>query len=492
MDVCVMETQKTRSICPECKEVIEAVLAGKNSRVTIKKRCGKHGDFEEVIYDVNQLENAMGYMKYVSESKNIPGCPYDCERCSSHQSQTLLAVMDLTNRCNLDCKYCFANAARSGYLYEPSLEQIRAMFLSIEKKEPVCKAVLFSGGEPTIRDDLPDIVRIAGDMGFEVKLLATNGFRLANDLEYMKRLYNAGLSLLYLSFDGFSNETNHEKKNHLFIDKLLENCRHSKMQVILVPAIGRENAHEAFKFIRFAAENIDVIRGVNFQPISFCGRMEPKEREMLRYTISDLCLDIEKQSNGILKEGDFYPVSAVVPFQKLLCELGGVEMPLFTVHPLCGRATYLFLDGDELVPITEIMDVPELISLFERWSKLIKNKRGLDRNFSTAWMIKEMKKLVHFERIPKRSNAFRLLVQLILKRDMASSTDIHMHSIFVGAMHFQDCYNMDLERLKRCGIHYVTPDNSLIPFCAYNVLGYREKIEEKFSVPRGAANYGGF
>jgi len=214
-------------------------------------------------------------------------------------------------------KYCFANAKRSGYLYEPSLQQIRSMFSSLEKREPNCKAVLFSGGEPTIRNDLPDIVQMASDLGFEVKLLATNGYRLANDLEYMKRLNDAGSCLLYLSFDGFSDGTNHEKKNHLFMDKLLENCRRSKMQIVLVPAICRENAHEAFRFIQFASENSDVIRGVNFQPISFCGRMEPEERKALRYTISDLCLDIEKQSNGILREEDFYPVPSVVPLQKL-------------------------------------------------------------------------------------------------------------------------------------------------------------------------------
>jgi len=126
------------------------------------------------------------------------------------------------------------------------------------------------------------------------------------------------------------------------------------------------------------------------------------------------------------------------------------------------------LDGDELVSITKIMDVPQLISLFERWSKRIKNERDLNKRLSTAQMINDVRALVHFDKIPKKSNAFRLLAQLILKRDMNAAVDLHMHSLFVGAMHFQDCYNLDLERLKRCGIHYVTPDNSRIPFCAYN------------------------
>jgi len=146
---------------------------------------------------------------------------------------------------------------------------------------------------------------MADDMGFEVKLLATNGHRLARDIGYMEKLYNAGLRLLYLSFDGFSDDTNREKKNHRFIDKLLENCRHFQMQITLVPTISRENAHEAFRFIEFAAENPDVIRGVNFQPISFCGSMNPEKRKHLRYTISDLCSDIENRATAFLKKRIF-------------------------------------------------------------------------------------------------------------------------------------------------------------------------------------------
>jgi hypothetical protein len=36
-------------------------------------------------------------------------------------------------------------------------------------------------------------------------------------------------------------------------------------------------------------------------------------------------------------------------------------------------------------------------------------------------------------------------------------------------MAFQDCWTLDLERLKGCCIHEVSPDGRLIPFCAYNL-----------------------
>jgi hypothetical protein len=52
--------------------------------------------------------------------------------------------------------------------------------------------------------------------------------------------------------------------------------------------------------------------------------------------------------------------------------------------------------------------------------------------------------------------------------------------IMIGAMHFMDPYNFDLERVQRCGIHYAIPDGRIIPFCTMNNL-HREKIERQFA-----------
>ncbi len=55
------------------------------------------------------------------------GCPYDCGICPEHKSHTALAIIDITNRCNLKCPVCFANATSAGYVYEPTLEQVIGM-----------------------------------------------------------------------------------------------------------------------------------------------------------------------------------------------------------------------------------------------------------------------------------------------------------------------------------------------------------------------------
>jgi uncharacterized radical SAM superfamily Fe-S cluster-containing enzyme len=45
-------------------------------------------------------------------------------------------------------------------------------------------------------------------------------------------------------------------------------------------------------------------------------------------------------------------------------------------------------------------------------------------------------------------------------------------------MHFMDQYNYDVTRVRRCNIHYLSPDGRIIPFCTYNVLDdiYRDNI----------------
>ena len=48
-----------------------------------------------------------------------------------------------------------------------------------------------------------------------------------------------------------------------------------------------------------------------------------------------------------------------------------------------------------------------------------------------------------------------------------------------------DLWNYDIERVKKCCIHYAQPDGRIVPFCAFNVIPqwYRDEIQEKYSLP---------
>src|SRR5437867_2424047 len=172
------------------------------------------------------------------------------------------------------------------------------MARTLKSERPVAgNSVQITGGEPTIREDLPTIIRIMKEEGVDHIQLNTNGINLALNPGLAKRLKDAGASNLYMSFDGVSPKTN--PKNHWEAPYAIEACRRAGLGVVLVPTVIKSiNDHELGGIIRFGQKNLDVVHAVNFQPVSLTGRMKKQEREKYRITIPDCIERIEEQTNG--------------------------------------------------------------------------------------------------------------------------------------------------------------------------------------------------
>ena len=228
----------------------------------------------------------------------------------------------MTNRCNLKCPVCFANASAAGYVYEPTAEQITGMLENLHNNKPVpATALQFSGGEPTIRKELFDFIRKAKEIGFKHVEVNTNGVRIAQDPEYAKKLKAAGVSTIYLQFDGLTPEVYKFIRGLDLLEtkmKAIENLREAGYDsvVLVVTLVKGVNDQQLGDIINFAAKNFDVIRCVNVQPVSLCGRLPQQEREKMRITIPDFMHLVEEQTNGDIKVSDFYPVPVVVPSLK--------------------------------------------------------------------------------------------------------------------------------------------------------------------------------
>ena len=97
-----------------------------------------------------------------------------------------------------------------------------------------------------------------------------------------------------------------------------------------------------------------------------------------------------------------------------------------------------------------------------------------------------LKRFIDKEQQPKELDFAKLIFKLITNADYKSMSKFQTSSMFAGMMHFQDLYNWDIQRIKRCDIHYATPDKDrpIIPFCTFNVIPewYRDAIQKKFSV----------
>jgi hypothetical protein len=407
-------------------------------------------------------------------------CPAYCGLCNYHKSGTLLANIDLTNRCNLECDFCFANAQACGFVYEPPYDAIIDMLKMLRDQKPVpAPAVQFSGGEPTMRDDLPEIIRKAKELGFPQVQIATNGIKLAKNIKYVEELKNAGLSTIYLHFDGVSRRTNFKITSD---EKAVKNCEEVGMGLVLVPTIikGR-NDHEVGDIIRFAAEHIRAVRGVNFQPIAFTGAASEEDVTRQRITIPELLKDIEEQTEGIIRKTDFYPVPCVVPFSDLVEAYTGKPQVRFTPHQHCGAATYVFITDQGMVPINRMIDVESFFKSVENMTEKLKKGGSLNKYKSLVEGIREMHESVKKSESGSTTQFWKLIGKTLVMQNFDALRDFHWNALFIGTMHFMDRYNYDLSRVQRCCIHYATPDGQLVPFCTYNSGPvYREVIWSKF------------
>ena len=482
--------KKTRSLCPECNRVLDAEIIEDLGQIWLERTCPSHGFLRHLYWSDAALYHRYDHFEAIGKGSTNPQknvlhgkCSDSCGLCSNHRSQTLLANIDLTNRCNLNCSFCFANANACGFVYEPSYEDIVRMMKVLRDQEPVpVMAVQFSGGEPTLRDDLPRIIRKAKEMGFLQVQLATNGVRMAEDPELAKELRDAGLTTVYLHFDGVSNKSNPLLKIH---EKVISNCKKIRLGIVLVPTIIRgKNDHEIGSIIRFAAKNNSVIRGVNFQPVAFTGAAGGADIEQSRVTIPDVLDEIEDQMQGVLNKEDFYPVPCVIPISDLADAYTGTPHVRFTAHQHCGAATYVFVRNDgEIIPINRMVDVDGFLAAIEQMAMTL--KKGGAVNKYTA-LLEGVITLHHFVRTDERGNMmdfWRLIWGILINQNFDALAEFHKNALFVGTMHFMDRYNFDLDRVNRCCIHYATPDGRLIPFCTYNSGPvYREQVWKNYAV----------
>ena len=504
--------KRTESLCPECKIVIPAIIENVDGKAVIKKKCPEHGKFESVYWSDAEMylrSERWAFDGIGVESpaiKDATTCPDNCGLCNLHLSHTCLANLDLTNRCNLQCPICFANANASGYVYEPTFDEVVGMLEVLRNQLPVpTKAVQFSGGEPTVYPRFFDVIKRASEMGFAQVQIATNGIKMARDESFAQRCVDSGLHTVYLQFDGLKEENYIQARGKPLLDiklKAIENCRNTKprpLATILVPTIVKTiNDDQVGEILNFAIDNRDVVRGVNFQPVAFTGRISQEERERQRYTLSDLAKDLEKQT-GFLSKDDFYPVPFVTPISELISVIKGEPQMAFTSHPHCGLATYVVIsENGERTPITKYVDVEGLMKTMlersEEWDNMLhrtafkvgsklKSEKGKQKSLAKN-IHKYFGEHLKEEELPGGATLSDILASVITEGDKKSVGEFSWRTVFVGGMHFQDDYNYDIERVKRCVIHYAVPDGRVIPFCAFNGgPTYRKEIEEKYSIP---------
>ena len=233
--------------------------------------------------------------------------------------------------------------------------------------------------------------------------------------------------------------------------------------------------------------NSDVISGISYQPVAFTGRISTEERARQRYTLSDLAQDIERQTGYMKALEDWYPLAVTSPFSKLLSAIWKYEVMKITSHADCGIGSYIFVNSKtkSVTPITKLIDIEGFTMDL---NKLVKQKISHIRSLTALSAQHLLKK--HFR--PEEAKDGMTpeicleLFQGVVDKEAQRRVDLiyDWNMLLVGGMHFQDSYNYNVDRVKRCAIHYAAPNGRLYPFCTYNSGPvFREKIERQFSIP---------
>lgn len=485
-----METiSTTRSLCPVCLKPLPARLVLRGEKIYIQKSCSSHGEFEDLYYGDAALYHHI-MEQYSGRNQNSPKVTSEYDvllpvKGYSSKSTPVIGIIDVTNRCNLECNVCFAGCSSAPTLYEPTFDEIAGMMDTLRSSDPPCPIVLFSGGEPTIRKDFFEICTLAHQKGFSFIIVATNGKMLAANEDYYEKLNKAHVDIIYLQFDGLTPEPYLAIRGTDLLPlkmKAIRNMINSSVSypnVVLVPTVIKGvNDHQIGDIVRFAAANITNIRGILFQPIGYVGDVKDEKLLNGRITNAECLEQLERSFDGKINKMDFVPLAWIRDFLDAYKRLNPTARTIdISTHPGCFSIVYLIKHNEELIPLSRIFDLNRLRSFIRSLEPC--SKQDLFKKFSLI-----LPGLIKKEGIKFSGKLLSVIRDLFMKGAEEAIIKFHTENVLlVGFEHAIDANNYDCDKVENCCIHYSTPENDTIPFCAYNLL-HRKRIEEEFRKDR--------
>ncbi len=335
-----------------------------DGRVWLVKQCPACGETRTLIssdarrYRMKRsLDSGCAYV----------GCDLECVDCP-HKTEPSFVFLDVTNRCNLNCPICINNTPSMGFVFEPPLEYFQQVFSRLHHYRPRPPVQLF-GGEPTVREDLFEIIGMARSYGLPVRVV-TNGLRLA-DPDYCRRLVRSRATIL-IAYDGARPRTyrtlrGSEKALELKT-RAIENLRtFPKAKVALMTCVAKGfNDDELPDLLALCHGLGGNLRGVYFMPLvpSWDPNEFPFEPEPV--TVEDIELMVEQCFGG--ERIEFIPAGVFGSVPRLTEYLRLKRTPFMGAHPNCESLYLLLSDGDRYVPLSRFLrgTVPDVIrSLIE-------------------------------------------------------------------------------------------------------------------------------
>jgi uncharacterized radical SAM superfamily Fe-S cluster-containing enzyme len=454
--VIMIGRRDTESLCPVCLKRLPAQRIGSEGEIRLVKTCPEHGEFSTPIWRGRPPFDKWQRPKIPIRPPGIftsveNGCPFDCGLCPDHRQRSCTVIIEVTQRCDLACPVCYA--AAPSRVPDPSPDAIAQLF-GRAKKAGTRSNIQLSGGEPTMRDDLPEIVALGREMGFAFIQVNTNGLRIGRDRDYVRALKQAGLASVFLQFDGTTDGIHRKLRAQPLVEAkeaAVAACAEHGIGVVLVPTlVPGVNTHTIGAILRAGLAWAPTVRGVHFQPISYFGRYIGNPEAGERLTLPEVMQAIEDQSDGVFKVAHFGPPGC----ENALCSFNGHFMlkPDGSVMPLKTSTEETCCAA----PVKADAGAARAISFVARqWSG-----REPSAVASTC------PEGCDCARASENPDAHGTMEPMSLDDFIRRA---RTHTFSVSAMAFQDAWNLAIDRVRDCCIHVMSPDGRLIPFCLYNL-----------------------
>ena len=452
-------------------DILQGELVEQDGRVLLRRRC-RHGHGEVVsLYEEDAaLWEALQHWR-VPARELVPDQPGDdrpipsgyADGLNELQGQhTCIALIDLTDACNLRCPTCFAASAPEVDRYARTEDVLRAIDAVVAREGGSLDVLMLSGGEPTLHPDLATILREIAGRSVTRTILNTNGIRLARDDGLLRQLASLRDRLeVYLQYDGVSEATvRHHRGADLRAtkDDALRRLTNARVFTTLACTVAEGvNDGEVGAVVDIALAT-DFVGGVTFQPVFASGRVAGFD-PLRRLTTTGLVRRLAEQTGGRLGPADF------------------VALPCS--HPDCTALTYLLRSDDgawtslpALVGLDRLKaDLPvvgnRIVADDATVAALVRllNAGASTGSPETAEAINEV---LHSCDIGVPGFVRRLEWVLGGRRQAVEDAARRLKRIQVKS--FMDPWTMNLERLRGCCVHTVSTDPGRpvvrIPLCA--------------------------
>jgi MoaA/NifB/PqqE/SkfB family radical SAM enzyme len=488
-------------ICKHCKARVPAEFFVLDGQIWIRAACPACGQTQSLVSTCAEVWQAKRKLQPYFPGNHV-ACSMQCDRCRIDHKPNIV-FLDVTNRCNMNCPICIATIRGMGFDFNPPMAYFEKVFAEIGQMQPRPAVQLF-GGEPTVRDDLLDIIAIGRKHGLKPHVV-TNGVRLADE-EYCRQLCKAGVPMR-LAFDGRSPDIYERLRGNpgAYHKKLkgLANLRkysHRKHALIACAARGVNDQYIG-DLLQFCHDNRDLICDIGIIPLTENWR--PGEFEVGAHTTME---DVERMVQSAVPGGrvEFVPAGLSYSLRKARSffqqDVASEVLMFAGAHPNCESMTLLVSDGRSYRSINHYLKRPlsqvalEIAALSSRIDphldrldpgKFFQRLRGQLLVIRTLgwWGFRT----VRFWRLkPIRRLAKAVFWQLFRKlaRLAGFRTRRARDLVRVAVLPIEEEHSIDAARLQRCKAVFAYEDADdgkvkYIPACLW--YPYRNPILEKLS-----------